>query len=180
MELRPFGHADIPELLSWFTSEAETVLWGGWATRFPLDTAQVNAMIAAAEADPPEQWTLAGTMGGETVAHGQVALDRRHGVARLMRIGIAPARRGQGLARPFLRTLIGRVFADPAGYERVELNVYTHNTAAVRAYRGLGFVMEGVRRSATRIGGARYDVAGYGMLRSEWRPEWRPNAVDAP
>ncbi|MCY1227783.1 Acetyltransferase [compost metagenome] len=75
--------------------------------------------------------------------------------------------RGRGLARPFLREVTERFFADPA-FERLELNVYTFNEAAIRTYRSLGFREEGVRRSSAKVGDVRWDTAIYGLLRNEW------------
>ena len=60
------------------------------------------------------------------------------------------------------------VFQDPA-VERLELNVYTFNAAAIRLYDALGFVREGVRRSLARVGGERWDAVHYSMLRSEYQ-----------
>ena len=105
---------------------------------------------------------------GATAGHCQAALDWRHGVARLGRVAVNPAFRGRGLAAPFLRQVIDRIFADPA-FKRVELNVYTFNNAAIRTYRGLGFVEEGVRRSAVQVGPERWDTAMYGLLRTDPR-----------
>ena len=101
-----------------------------------------------------------------TVGHAQVVLDWRHGVARLSRIAIAPSFRGAGLGRPFLRAVLGRILVI-SEFERVELNVYTFNEAAIRLYRSLGFVEEGVRRAAVKVGSARWDTAIYGLLRSD-------------
>lgn len=55
-----------------------------------------------------------------------------------------------------LRLVLEEAFARRE-IERVELNVYTWNTPAIRSYEGLGFKTEGVRRShqwlTTRISG---------------------------
>jgi len=72
------------------------------------------------------------------------------------------------LAVPFLSQIRDSVFG-MAEFERLELNVYTFNQAAIRAYKRLGFVEEGCRRSSVRVGQARWDTAIYGLLRSEWQ-----------
>jgi RimJ/RimL family protein N-acetyltransferase len=82
-------------------------------------------------------------------------------------VGVAPAARGRGLAVPMLRLVLERAFAWPE-IERVELNVYTWNTPAIRAYARLGFVHEGVRRSSVKVGPERWDTAIMGLLRAEW------------
>jgi RimJ/RimL family protein N-acetyltransferase len=65
--------------------------------------------------------------------------------------------------------LIDEAFRTP-GIERLELNVYMFNQPAIRTYQKLGFTLEGVRRSSTRAGEARWDTGMMGLLRTEWRP----------
>lgn len=43
------------------------------------------------------------------------------------------------------------------------------NAAAIRTYESLGFTLEGVRRSSTRVGDERWDTGMMGLLASEWR-----------
>ncbi len=169
MELRAFTAADEAALLGWFPDEAALVQWGGPDMRFPLDRAQLVAMRQEAEGDPSARWLLSGVEDGALAGHVQVPFDWRHGVARLSRVAISPAFRGRRLAEPFLASVVARVFAE-TGIERLELNVYTFNEAAIRTYRALGFVEEGVRRSSVRIGEARWDTAIFGLLRRELPP----------
>jgi RimJ/RimL family protein N-acetyltransferase len=106
--------------------------------------------------------------GDTAVGHAQLAYEWRDGNARLGRVAIAPAERGQGLARPMVTLMIEEAFRTP-GIERLELNVYMFNTRAIRTYEALGFTMEGVRRSSTRAGDARWDTGMMGLLRTEWQ-----------
>jgi RimJ/RimL family protein N-acetyltransferase len=70
------------------------------------------------------------------------------------------------MAVQLLQMIVQRVFALP-GFERLELNVYTFNEAAIRTCEALGFVREGVRRSSVRVGTARWDTAMFALLRNE-------------
>jgi RimJ/RimL family protein N-acetyltransferase len=167
MELQRFTADDTDALAAWFTDEAALVQWGGADVVFPLDRAQMVPLLREAAADPPTRWLVNGVVRNEVVAHAQCALDWRHGVARLARVSVNPACRGSGLAAPFLRLILARVFVLP-GFERVELNVYSFNTAAIRTYERLGFVREGVRRSSVRVGAERWDTAMFALLRSQW------------
>ena len=146
-------------MLDWFSNLEALVQWGGPGLSFPLEAAQLEAMLAETTAIEPARSMFAG--------HAQVALDWQNGVGRLSRVAINPRMRGRGLARPFLREVTERFFADPA-FERLELNVYTFNEAAIRTYRSLGFREEGVRRSSAKVGDVRWDTAIYGLLRNEW------------
>lgn len=166
VEFRSFCPADIPHLLTWFPTPAELVQWGGPKRRFPLDEAQMDALLAETAGAQPLRRIWAGERQGALVAMASAVLDWDQGTALLTMVGVAPGARGQGLAAPFIRQVMQAVFQEPQ-FERLELNVYTFNTAAIRTYDALGFVREGVRRSMARVGDERWDAAHYSMLRSE-------------
>ena len=166
MLIRPLERRDFQTIIDWFPTEAALIQWGGPDVRFPLDAAQLAEMAEKGRQTPPLRRLWVGELDAIVAAHAQVALDWRHGVARLARIGLSPSLRRRGLAVPFLQQIIRTTFAD-AAFERIELNVYTFNEAAIRTYRKLGFVEEGVRRSAVKVGTERWDSAIFGLLRAE-------------
>lgn len=168
LTLRPFALTDFPLLASWFSSLAEVVQWGGSHLSFPLTQADAAAMLAEGQSTPPSRRCWMACRDGSAVGHAQLAYDWRDGNARLGRVAIAPAERGQGLARPMVALLIDEAFKTP-GIERLELNVYMFNEPAIRTYQALGFTLEGVRRSSTQAGAQRWDTGMMGLLRSEWR-----------
>jgi RimJ/RimL family protein N-acetyltransferase len=51
---------------------------------------------------------------------------------------------------------------------RISLTVFSYNTRAIRLYEKLGFVHEGVSRSALYRDGQRHDMLLMGLLRPEW------------
>ncbi|GGS11898.1 GNAT family N-acetyltransferase [Streptomyces nojiriensis] len=94
-------------------------------------------------------------------------LDPYAGVATL---GITIGERefwGRGHGSDALRLLIGHLFG-AYGLSRLELDTWSGNERAVRAFAGLGFREEGRRRSAVLMEGRRYDSVLFGMLREEW------------
>lgn len=165
ISLRSFLPEDAAELGAWFPTPEALTQWSGPGLSFPLDAAQLAEMRASTLDVPPARWMFTGVVDGDLAGHAQVALDWDNGVGRLSRVAINPRFRGQGLAQPFLERIIEQFFAD-VRFERLELNVYTFNTAAIRTYLKLGFIEEGVRRSSARVGDIRWDTALYGMLRS--------------
>ena len=167
MEFRPFCRADIPHVLTWFRTPAELFQWGGPKRRFPLDEAQMAALLSETGGAQPDRRMWAGLQQGALVAMASAVLDWDQGTALLTMVGVAPSARGQGLAAPFLRDVLRAVFQEPE-FERLELNVYTFNTAAILTYDALGFVREGVRRSMARVGDERWDAAHYAMLRGDY------------
>lgn len=166
LTLRPFGTADFDPLSKWFADERSLVQWGGPEVRHPLDHMQLEMMLREAVGSNPRRWLFSGEVGGILMGHTQVALDWHQGLARLSRIAVAPSFRGLGLARPFLQAVLDDILAIP-GFERIELNVFTFNEPAMRLYRSLGFVEEGVRRRAVKVGSDRWDTAIYGLLRDD-------------
>lgn len=64
---------------------------------------------------------------------------------------------------------------------RLELDTWSGNTRAARAFARLGFQEEGRRRDAVLLAGARYDRLLFGLLRREWEARRRaaPGAPEA-
>jgi RimJ/RimL family protein N-acetyltransferase len=165
--LVPFAPEHFGLLISWFRTEAEAVQWAGPTVTVPLNEPQLSAMLAESRTEPPLRLCWMAQRNGMLVGHAQLGFDWRNGVGRLSRVAIAPSARGQGLAKPMLRLVLGQAFAQ-VGIERVELNVYPFNIPALQSYRALGFVHEGTRRSSAKVGSERWDTIHMGLLRSEW------------
>ena len=164
LRLAPFDTTHFATLLSWFATEAELVQWAGPFVRPPLDADKLAAMLAEGRTDPPGRLCWSGLDGDDVVAHAQVVLDHASGVARLARVAVAPPRRGQGLATPFLRKVLARTWAMPE-IVRIELRVRCGNEPARRAYERLGFVPEGIARQSVRVENETWDIALYGVMR---------------
>ena len=165
LDVVPATAQHLASLPTWFSTPEALAQWGGSTLRFPLDAVQIDAMLAETQTEPPLRLAFAGIVEHDTAAHAQLVLDWTDGIARLARFAIAPRYRGQGLARPFLTEIFGRL--DEVGaFPRLELNVYTFNTPAIALYESLGFVHEGVRRSSVRVGDARWDTAIYAIIRA--------------
>jgi RimJ/RimL family protein N-acetyltransferase len=94
------------------------------------------------------------------------AIDPVHASADLqIRIG-DPAERGCGHGTEAVRRLLDFAFRD-LNLNRVSLQVFAHNGAAIRAYEKAGFVREGVLRQAAHIDGRYVDIVCMGALRDE-------------
>ena len=105
LRLVPLTAEDFPLLREWFPSEAAMVQWGGTAVRFPLDDAQLRAMLAEGDVTPPRRLCWMVQRGSEVVGHVQLAFDWHHGNAVVSRVAIAPDQRGRGLARPMIEAV---------------------------------------------------------------------------
>lgn len=132
MDLLPFTDARAGTVAGWPVSAAEVARWCG-RTEFPLP------------AEVPAGWQreegVRGhlLMDGEVpVGYGEVWLDAEEDEAELARIIVAPGARGRGVGRVLVRGLLAR--AVDAGFQDVFLRVHPDNEAALRCYRGAGFV----------------------------------------
>jgi ribosomal protein S18 acetylase RimI-like enzyme len=72
---------------------------------------------------------------------------------------------GMGVHRDYRNMGIGSALLDATleaakrfGLERVELEVYTSNTIAMRMYEKYGFKLEGIKRKARKLDGKYYDI----------------------
>jgi RimJ/RimL family protein N-acetyltransferase len=74
---------------------------------------------------------------------------------------LAPDFRGRGIGEPLLRATLD---ACRGKFERVALNVYSHNARAHRLYLRCGFVEEGRRRGAWKLDGVTSDIIDMAIL----------------
>ncbi|MDR5615156.1 GNAT family protein [Arsenophonus sp.] len=167
MNIRRFCEKDIDYLCKWFSSDDEVLQWGGINLSWPLTKSQVIPMLQEANESPPKRWMFIGFQDSIRLAHAQIELDWLHGVALLGRVVINPDYRKKGLAVPFLQRIIDEVFSR-LEFQRLELNVYSFNKPAIKTYQRLGFIQEGIRRSAVKATNERWDDIMFSMLRNEY------------
>lgn len=74
---------------------------------------------------------------------------------------------GRGYGSQALRLLVGHLFGAFA-LHRIELDTWSGNERAVRAFTKAGFREEGRRRETVLVEGKRYDTVLFAMLREEW------------
>ena len=89
-------------------------------------------------------------------------------------MGLVPRARGHGLGQALLARALGD--ARERGLERVELEVYGSNVAAIALYERLGFVRDGFKRGARKLDG-RYDD---NVLMTRWLVPEPPPAPETP
>ncbi|MCJ8056013.1 GNAT family N-acetyltransferase [Shinella curvata] len=166
LTLTPFTPAHFNLLLDWFPTHTELVQWGGPLLEFPLSRDQLEGMLAESRSNPPARLCWMAESEGTIVGHVQLGFDWRNGNALLSRVAIAPDMRGRHLASPLIALAIEKAFHFER-MERLELNVYTWNTPAIRTYERSGFVLEGVRRASALVDGTRWDTAMMSLLRRD-------------
>lgn len=107
----------------------------------------------------------AGNVAGESVVN-EIDEDLR---CANFRIAIfRPETRGKGLGSWMVETTRDFAF-EQLQLHRLELDVFSFNPRAIRAYRKAGFRQEGVRRDAVRDGDGYGDDILMSILEEEWR-----------
>ncbi|MFT6874103.1 MAG: RimJ/RimL family protein N-acetyltransferase [Granulosicoccus sp.] len=167
MQLIFFSSRHFDELISWFPNENSLIQWGGPEVSYPIGRGQLQSMLDEGQHQKPIRLCWMATDKGAIVGHSQLLFDWKNEKARLCRIAIAPESRGQGLAKSMLTQVINRAFGY-SNINRLELNVYTSNQAAIRTYKHLGFVDEGANSLSTLVGDKHWEANHMALLRSPW------------
>lgn len=109
---------------------------------------------------------MIGISSAKSIGFAVLRPDDGMGNVGIRRIAVEQA--GCGLGSAFMRCLCARVFSDPQ-IGRLVLDVLPSNTFARRVYSKLGFVEEGLMRSALRYpDGRRADLLLMALLREDW------------
>jgi UDP-4-amino-4,6-dideoxy-N-acetyl-beta-L-altrosamine N-acetyltransferase len=107
--------------------------------------------------------------GGVIGMVGLSRIDGRNRSAELGRVLVAPGEhRGKGLGKEICRLAIEYAFGH-LNLHRLYLYVFAENEAAIRTYRGLGFVEEGRMREHVFAEGGYRDVVVMGVMAGEFR-----------
>jgi RimJ/RimL family protein N-acetyltransferase len=107
--------------------------------------------------DHPQQIVLLAEAGGTIIGNVSFENGPSRRIAHRGTLGIAVVKecRGQGVGTALLETLLAWATAEPL-IEKVCLEVFSTNTGAIRLYRKLGFVEEGLRPKDIKFGPDRY------------------------
>lgn len=167
IDLEPFRPDDTGRLQEWVRTPEELMRWTGAGLAFPLDRAQMEAVLQRAAASGGSVWRVCEN--GRTVGHVELHPDRGHPTATIARVLVAPGDRGRGLATETILRVVEIGF-DRRGLHRLELRVLATNAAAVACYRRAGFRVEGrLRESRLTADGRRLDTLVMGLLATDPR-----------
>lgn len=163
--LGPLLDADLPVLFRWI-NEPDQVHWN--AAYHPVSETDHRAWFDSIRQRPDVAiFAIRTTSDDRLIGTCQLkGVDPVHRSAELqIRIGEVDER-GRGHGTDAVRQLVRFGFRD-LNLNRVYLNVFAHNAAAIRAYEKVGFRREGMLREAAHIDGQYVDVVVMGILRSE-------------
>lgn len=174
--LRPFTEADIAAMGPILADPEVQILTGSVATRAEAEraSATLDERTLAwyrSRADQGDRLDLAIVDAASGACVGEAVLNDVDAEQRScnFRILIGPAGRGRGLGTEATRLILDHAFATTE-LHRIELEVYSFNPRARRAYEKAGFVAEGVRRDALLFDGEWINAEVMSVLRSDPRP----------
>jgi ribosomal protein S18 acetylase RimI-like enzyme len=133
MVLRSSTNDDLRVLMSWIKDKDACKLWAGPYVRFPLVLADLKEDINFSK----ENTFSMINNNGALLGIGQL-IQKEKGQIHMARIIVSPIQRRKGFGSLLCRFLIceGR---KRFGEVNFSLNVYSHNTKAVKLYKKLGF-----------------------------------------
>lgn len=131
--IRPARGGDADEIVRWFPDRRAAVMWAGPHIPDPISA----DWLAREFAGRARAHFVA--VGADDAPVGLVGMRRRLGERRvhLIRVAVAPDRRGEGLAQHLISAMV--TLARVGGARRLTLNVYGVNAPALRTYEKAGF-----------------------------------------
>jgi len=165
MKAALFTDQDYEYLIPWVESRQTLLQWASPSYDYPVTKQQ---LIEQNQKRGDHRLIYKGMVDDETVAHGEIGfIDKVNQSARLCKILISPARRGEGLGTRWIRTLVDIGFVE-LKLNRIELNVYDYNQPAITCYQKAGFTIEGRIRDAYKVDNSFWSIYRMSILRSEW------------
>jgi RimJ/RimL family protein N-acetyltransferase len=178
VELRPVSLEDHKRTYHWRNDE-ETARWdaGSGLYRYshvPLEQLEASYEKDIRTIDKREVGEFSIYTVGDDARHiGSIGYRNLDIVARRCVVGLGIGEKelwGKGYGTDALKTLINYLFKT-MNLRRIQLDTWSGNTRAVRAYEKCGFVIEGRLRDDAFIDGKYYDTIVMGLLREEFQYE---------
>ena len=134
IELQPFLNEDFERLISWVNSEEDLVQFAGPFFTFPLTNQQLQEYKKRTDR---RLFKVCYQATSETIGHCEVNFQNE--IPRLSRILIGNETfRGKGLGRQIVAAMLDILFKE-TDFDKVDLNVYDWNIAAIKCYEKIGF-----------------------------------------
>lgn len=129
---RPVRASDLPLICS-FPQNAEELFYLFPTAEYPLTVSQLSAALGERIAPTVVE------NGGMVVAFADLYRVKQQEYCNIGNVIVAPEARGRGMAR-YLITQMIKIARKRQGAQQVRLSCFSHNTAALLLYAGLGFV----------------------------------------
>lgn len=157
MKFRLYDHAtDFDCIASWVTDARTHALWCANRVGFPVDAAELKQLLVNDAREWGGKAYVAVDDGGIQAGFLVCSANEETRSAFLKFVLVDPHKRGTGVGTQMIRQMTQHAF-DEMKMERVQLNVFGVNAAAVRCYERVGFAVQGVQQEAFAFGDERWD-----------------------
>jgi RimJ/RimL family protein N-acetyltransferase len=178
VELRPVSLEDHKRTYHWRNDEETARLDAGSGlfrySHTPLEQIEASYEKDIRTIDKREVGEFSIYTLGEDARHiGSIGYRSLDIVARRCVVGLGIGEKelwGKGYGTDALKALINYLFKT-MNLKRIQLDTWSGNTRAIRAYEKCGFVVEGRLRNDAFIDGKYYDTIVMGLLRDEFHYE---------
>lgn len=159
------------------------VQWSGPFFTYPLDEPQLETYLQTSYQNPPPRriYKAVDLERGDVVGHIELNnIDRRNNTATLSKVLVGdPQLRGHGIGTMMARCLLAVAF-DEMHLHRIDLHVFDWNTAAVKSYQKIGFIIEGHLRDYRKVGDTYWSSYLMSILQSDWQIQKSEDGQDVP
>lgn len=139
VQVSPVGPADADHIATWLTSRADVTMFGGPSLPFPMSG---QDLLTTSK----DGWVILAMFQGDVLFATGSYLELPSGDVRIGRLIVDPGKRGQGLGRLAVTSLVQHATeAYPQG--TVTLGVFEQNVNARCLYESIGFRDTGAQRS---------------------------------
>lgn len=173
VELRPVSREDMERQYVWRNDE-EAVTWAAGSSAVPYGNVSLDTLYAAYDENiqpkASEKRSHFSVYTREGVHIGSCSYRDVNPITRTATIGIAIMDKNywsKGYGTDTLQVLLRFLFLK-LNLNRVQLDTWSGNTRAIRAYEKCGFVLEGRLRQNEYVDGQYYDTIVMGLLREEF------------
>ena len=173
IRLEYFTKDDFDLLIEWINTEEVLQNWTGSMFSFPLNHEKLEWYLKDSN-DIQESDVLiykaVDTTNGKTVGHISLgSISRKNNSARISRVLVGnTCERGKGYCKGMIQAIL-RIGFEELKLHRIELGVYSTNTAAIRCYESCGLVKEGEFRDILKHGDEYWSMTEMSILEDEWR-----------
>lgn len=149
IRLKQFTEDDFESLISWINTEEELVQFAGTIFQYPLTKEQLSTYNSNPAVNA---FTVIEEEENIPIGHCEIFLAENE-IPRLCRIIIGNKNfRGKGIGRQIVNELLELTF-NKYNAEKVELNVYSWNTSAIKTYENAGFKVNPAKKKEIFING---------------------------
>lgn len=161
--LKPFAESDFERLIAWISDESALMQFAGPVFAFPLTSDQLTSYLV----DNKRQAFVVMCQ-QRPIGHAEI-YRMSPGIVKLCRILIGEvSMRGKGLGQRLTLLLIRKSLADKE-INRLILNVFDWNSAAIRCYSGAGFQVNSDFSAFRKAGNEEWKLIRMEISREEFQ-----------